>query len=159
MWRAVGAHSSISSDIAPAADGGHLPMSERRGPGSNAGTQRDRILAALRDRRSGGWVHSSDFRTPTVDGGAEIHNITPRISELGKVHAIETRRRADGTSEYRLQWDVGDVDVPLKELVGEAREAARSAAASDELQLFEPPRPPAPPPRNAALTDWEDEAA
>ncbi|MGN6870279.1 MAG: hypothetical protein ACTHMY_17965 [Solirubrobacteraceae bacterium] len=132
------------------------------GPGSNAATQRDRILAVMRDRRgAGGWVHSSDFRSPTVDGGPEIHNITPRISELGKIHAIESRTRADRTREYRLRWDVGDVDVPLKQLVAEAREAARSEEIAAELQLFEPALPlPAPAPAaRCALFDWEDEAA
>lgn len=129
---------------------------QRRGPGSNAASQRERILARL---RHGGWVTGKDFREPAIDGHPEIANITPRISELGKVHYIISERGEDGCARYRL-GDVGDV-VPIKHLVEEAREAARSADAADGLRLFEPPSPapsPAPPPLNAALTDWDDAA-
>ena len=135
----------------------------RMAPGSNARTQRERILAELRRRREiapPGWISGRDFRYPTCDRGPEIANITPRVSELGKVHHIISERGDDGCSRYRLSWDLGDDAAPIKQLVADAREAARSTDdEADALQLFEPAPTSSGPRLNAALTDYEDDVA
>jgi hypothetical protein len=112
------------------------------GPRSSARTQRDRILAELRRRREiapPGWISGADFRYPTCDGGPEIRNITPRVSELGKVHHIISERGCDGCARYRLSWDVGDDAAPIKQLANDAREAARGELEPDHetLALFD----------------------
>jgi hypothetical protein len=113
----------------------------------------------MRQRREAsgqGWVSGRDFRAPTCDGGPEISNITPRISELRKLHQIVTEERGpEGIARYRLGWDLGDEGVPIKQLVDDAREAARGDL-DEPARLFDPP---APAPLNAALTDWDQDAA
>jgi hypothetical protein len=139
-------------------------MSERphRGPGANAGTQRERILAELRRRREvsdADWISGRDFRAPTCDGGPEIYNITPRISELRARHPILTERGPGGVACYRLAWDLGGHGAPAEPPA--AASATWSTDDVDEppaeqlaLELGEPDPAPAAP-LNAALIDWD----
>ena len=115
-------------------------MSVRAPAPSKARGQGARILAELRRRRETsppGWLDGRAFRYPTCDGLGEIFNITPRISELRTRHQIITEERGpEGIARYRLAWDLGDEAAPLKQLVADAREAARSAdAPNDDLSL------------------------
>jgi hypothetical protein len=108
-------------------------------PPSKARDQATRILAELRRRREirpPGWLDGRAFRYPTCDGGPEIFNITPRVSDLRKRHEIVTEQRGpDGIARYRLAWDLGDDAERFEHLVVDAREAARSTDAADELTL------------------------
>ena len=60
----------------------------KRRPAS-AAVQTARILDALRRQK---WVSGADFRSPTIDGGPEIRNVTPRVSDLRRVHGIASER-------------------------------------------------------------------
>ncbi len=120
----------------------------KRRPAS-AATQSARVLAALRTQES---VSGADFRAaPTCDGGPPIVNITPRVSDLRRVHGIDSERGPDGCARYRLTWDRGDDAVPFDEIVAEVREAADDAGEQLALEL----PPTSPPPRSAIAGDWD----
>lgn len=120
-------------------------------PPPTAAAQRERILAAMR-RRAGTsepWVCGEDFREPTIDGHPPIHNITPRVSDLRRLHEIVTERGPDGCARYRLATDCGDSAPPFGEIAA-AREAARSNDEQLALEL-----PPASLPPKSAIFDWD----
>src|ERR1039458_7108702 len=86
------------------------PRDELKRRPASAAVQTARILDRLRTHE---WVSGADFRSPTCDGGPEIRNVTPRVSELRRVHGIDTVRGPDGCAMYSLRWDRGDDAVPF----------------------------------------------
>lgn len=72
------------------------------GPG-RPGTQRSRVLAALRAHPAG--VNETAFAAPRVlDGGSPILRVAARIFELrSEGHDIRTARERNGTATYRLR--------------------------------------------------------
>jgi hypothetical protein len=120
---------------------------ELKRPPASAGVQTARILDRLRTHE---WVSGADFRSPTCDGGPEIRNITPRVSDLRRCHQIVSERGADGCARYRLTWDRGDHAPPFDEIVTEAREAVDDAGEQIALELTA-----SPPARSAVYGDWD----
>lgn len=95
---------------------------------SKAGVQRARILEAMRQF---GRITALDFRAPTCDGGPEIHNITPRISEIRRGYIIETDRLGPGgIARYRLLGERAPEP--------EADAAVDVAVDCEQAALFEP---------------------
>lgn len=92
------------------------------------------------------WVSLTDFRPPTCDSGPEIRNLTPRISELGKLHEIEAGRGPDGCARYQLLSDGGDSPPPFEEIRAAAHETARSAGGEQQVALPQEPTPTGPRP-------------
>jgi len=108
----------------------------QRRPPAGAAVQTARILDRLRTHE---WVSGADFRSPTCDGGPEIRNVTPRLSDLRRVHGIASERGSDGCARYSLTWDRGDDAVPFDDIVAEAREAIDDER--EQLALELPPGP------------------
>jgi hypothetical protein len=74
-----------------------------RGPGANAASHRDRILAwAI----AGHVIHQDDWWPgPGPDGGPGIRAVRSRIPEIEAAgFAFDHRARADRTTEYRLAY-------------------------------------------------------
>lgn len=129
---------------------------ELKRPPAGAAAQRERVLAEMRRRRGTAqpWVSGEDFRAdPTCDGHPPIVNVTPRVSELRRLHEIVTERGPDGCARYRLAFDCGDSTPPLGEIVAEAARGDRDDAAREQLALELPIG--SPPARSAIYDDWD----
>jgi hypothetical protein len=119
-----------------------------RGPGANARTQCERLVAWA---HGGGTLHQDDwFFAPAPDGGSAIKAVRSRISQLeSEGFGFHHTRRPGGSVEYRLAYmperpaprapepelpAVTDVDeLPVDQLaleLGEVEPPASSARAA-----------------------------
>jgi hypothetical protein len=137
--------------------GGEGVVDELKRRPSGAAVQCVRILNAMRENE---WVSGDDFRPPTIDGGPEIRNVTPRVSELRRCHGIDSERGPDNCARYRLSWDRGDGATPFAEIVTESREVvADDAGAQLALEVSASPgtsgNGAGSAPRSAIYDDWD----
>jgi hypothetical protein len=126
-------------------EGARAPSGPRAARPVAARPQAERVLELARKRGRHG-VHQTDFDAGrVVDGGKPIRRLAARIDELkARGHWFTTRRHRNRTVTYVLVQDADAVALTL-----------RDAGEAEPDRLFEPP---AAPPVNAALGDWDGAA-
>lgn len=121
-------------------------------------SQRDRVLAALRNSGLRGITQVDFLRFPTIDGGAPITRVAARVQELrGAGHKISSSDTRDKCAVYRLV-EAGLVVSDASAPGGPAGHADGDSVAgvSETTSLFDPNRLEQP--KGAYDDVWDDAA-